>query len=396
MLAVAFVSLALLFTGERLVQRHLLRRWGGGAHTRVCPAQQKKGRKAQDLNGMSAADVSILVTEVSARLKAGAPVEGAWRSAWSRVCASDFSGLSPDGAPRDVTALADSSCFQNGLKAKGVSGKSLGAVVRDVVPARASRVRAVRRAAEDLSVACRLSARIGAPLASILDAIAEGLEEAEAQEEARKIATQGARTSARVLQALPLLGIVVAQVMGAHPVQRFLDGGFGTVMALMGVLFLIAAKIVSETLIARATRAQEVLDDAMGCDLARAALDSGASIPDVLIALGEASGDEGVAAAGRALRLGASWRLAWESRGWELLASGLESAWEEGCAPEALLRRLAAQHRARRATEARTRAQALGVQLVIPLGALLLPAFLLLGVGPVFLHLIESGFLGFS
>lgn len=386
MVAVAVICLAALFAGEHLVRRRILRRWGSaGGRMRVSPAERRRGRKARDPDEMSAADLSILVTEVSARLKAGAPVEEAWRSAWSRVCAAKFAGLAEDGAPIGLAGLAQASGRRG---ARG--GRGVGAAVR----ARSPRARAVRRAAEDLGTACRLSAMIGAPLASILDAVAEGLEEAEAQEEARRIATQGARTSARVLRALPLLGVALAQVMGAHPLERFADGGLGTLMAVAGASFLIASRIVSESLIARAASPPGALDEAMGCDLARAALESGASIPDVLIALGGATGDEGLAAAGRALRLGASWTIAWDSRGWELLASGLESAWEEGTAPDALLRRLAAQRRARRAADARARAEALGVQLAIPLGALLLPAFLVLGAGPVLVHLVESGFAG--
>ena len=387
MVAVAVICLAALLSGERLVRRRILRRWGCAAgRMRVGPAERRRGRSVRDLDEMSAADLSILVTEVSARLKAGAPVEAAWRSAWSRVCAAEFAGLGEDGAPIGVVELARAS----GWRAARGGRRGVGAAVR----ARSPRVRAVRRAAEDLVAACRLSATIGAPLASILDAVAEGLEEAEAQEEARRVAAQGARTSARVLRALPLLGIAVAQVMGAHPLERFVDGGFGTMMAVTGACLLIASRIVSESLIARAASPPGALDEAMGCDLARAALESGASIPDVLIALGGATGDEGLAAAGRALRLGASWTIAWDSRGWELLASGLESAWEEGTAPDALLRRLAAQRRARRAADARARAEALGVQLAIPLGALLLPAFLVLGAGPVLVHLVESGFAG--
>lgn len=257
MVAVAVICLAALLSGERLVRRRILRRWGCAAgRMRVGPAERRRGRSVRDLDEMSAADLSILVTEVSARLKAGAPVEAAWRSAWSRVCAAKFAGLGEDGAPIGVVELARAS----GWRAARGGRRGVGAAVR----ARSPRVRAVRRAAEDLVAACRLSATIGAPLASILDVVAEGLEEAEAQEEARRVAAQGARTSARVLRALPLLGIAVAQVMGAHPLERFVDGGFGTMMAVTGACLLIASRIVSESLIARAASPPGALDEAIG------------------------------------------------------------------------------------------------------------------------------------
>lgn len=333
-------------------------------------------------------DLALLVTEVSSRLRAGAPVEWAWRSAFERILPRvPFEGIDEDGSPRVLKELGKEPSITRLARAEDW--------VR-YFRARSPLARAGARAARALRTACRLAYHNGAPLASILDAVAAGLDEAEAAEEARRIASQGARTSTRILLALPLLAVCAGEAIGAHPLQRFLDGSGGTMLGVLGLSFLLAARIVSARLIARAAQAPAGLDPALACDLARAGLQAGASIPAVLESLGIASEDEDLGAVGRGLRLGLSWEMAWEGQDRPLLAGALEGAWRDGIDPEGLLVRSAAQFRSGRIAQARARAEALGVELAVPLAALLLPSFLILGLGPVLLHLVESGFSGFA
>ena len=56
-----------------------------------------------------------------------------------------------------------------------------------------------------------------------------------------------------------------------------------------------------------------------------------------------------------------------------------------------MLHRASAQIRSRRAADARIEAEKLGVHLVAPLGALLLPAFIALGILPIIMHLMATG-----
>lgn len=396
LLALASLLLALgAILAERRREEKILRAWRGGAPRAERPRGRRAGprglrRPPKDggvrPGAIPGPDLALLVTEVASRLRAGAPVEAAWRAAFGRLGpGAPFDGIDEDGSPAVLRELG---------RAPGLLEARRPDDLARVLRARSPRGRASARAARALRVACRLAARNGAPLAAVLDAVAAGLDEAEAAEEARRIASQGARTSTRILLALPFLAVLAGEAIGARPIDRFFGGGAGTLLGVIGLALLLAARLVSGRLLARAARAEEGLDPALACDLARAALEAGSSIPTVLESLGVASEDEGLAAIGRGLRLGLPWEAAWEGRTGELLARALEGAWRDGIDPEELLVRSAAQHRSRRIVEAKARAEALGVELAVPLAALLLPAFLLLGLGPVLLHLLESGVTG--
>jgi tight adherence protein B len=75
---------------------------------------------------------------------------------------------------------------------------------------------------------------------------------------------------------------------------------------------------------------------------------------------------------------------------WLPLARALDLADRTGASAAVLLRGAAADERARRRRRAQVRAGRLGVQLVVPLGLTVLPAFVLLGVAPVVLGLASA------
>lgn len=151
------------------------------------------------------------------------------------------------------------------------------------------------------------------------------------------------------------------------------------------------------------------IDLAVVLELLAVALGAGTSLPRALRVTGEAAagadGDRLVRAAA-ALELGASWEEAWRapaaggaSRGVRgrrrardaraaertvaLVRYCLRAAWVDGAAPGPLLR--AAEERLAHddAAAAQVAAERLGVRLVLPLGACLLPAFVLMGLVPV-------------
>lgn len=129
------------------------------------------------------------------------------------------------------------------------------------------------------------------------------------------------------------------------------------------------------------------LDPTVACELLAVVIAGGASLPRALTALGEASGHESAAVAGRLLLLGADWEEATEhlSPRWRHVVAPLRGGWENGVDPTPALRAAAAAWRSRRAARAREEAARLAVRLVLPLGACLLPAFVLVGVVPVVL-----------
>lgn len=127
-------------------------------------------------------------------------------------------------------------------------------------------------------------------------------------------------------------------------------------------------------------------------ELLGAALGAGAPVPRGLQATGEAiGGSDGLSLSqvGAALRLGATWSEAWQNAPTrlQLIGQALRPAWEDGAAPRETLRAASEDLRRTRRDNARIAAEQLAVQLVLPLGLCLLPAFVLLGLMPVVLSL---------
>ncbi|EWC94622.1 type II secretion system protein F [Actinomyces sp. ICM54] len=255
---------------------------------------------------------------------------------------------------------------------------------------RAPGVAASRVSAASVALACRFSHGLGAPLADVLDAIGSAIDDAQALEEARRVAAAGPLMSARVLAALPLVGIACALALGASPWQFYTGGAAGRVCAFVGVAAWAAGVASCRRILARCRRVEEGIDGALACDLVASALACGVAIPRALDALADACVDEALSWAAASLRLGATWADAWEDTPeWShSLRDALEASWTSGTAPETLLARSAAWERRSRLVDAKAQAEELSVRLVGPLGVFFLPAFLALGIAPLLAHLV--------
>lgn len=160
--------------------RERLRRWRGR-------------RRSQEDLGLQ---IGAMVGEAAALLRAGALPEDAWREAGTR-------------RPALLSALTEGSDP------------------------------AVRRAHQGVQAAMRLAQDVGAPPADVLDHCRRALADAADAETARRIALAGPQSSARLLAALPLLGLVLGAGLGADPVAVFTDGSWGTVCLLVGVALMV-------------------------------------------------------------------------------------------------------------------------------------------------------------
>lgn len=121
--------------------------------------------------------------------------------------------------------------------------------------------------------------------------------------------------------------------------------------------------------------------------LLEAATQAGAALPRALQVVGRAVGDPTLERVGGALTLGARWDAAWEGVRGRVVADALRDAWTSGAAPSGALASAGSRLRRGAAARAKVAAQRLGVQLVLPLGLCLLPAFVLVGLVPVLLSL---------
>lgn len=240
-------------------------------------------------------------------------------------------------------------------------------------------------------ISMRFAEQTGAPLASVLDRTARALTERERANEALEIAFSGPRTSARVLSALPLVGLLGGELLGARPIEWFLGGPVQLLLAAVGTALAVTGNAVSHRMTERAARAGDGRQRApVYCDLAVAGLQSGMAVPSVLRAIGLASSEDEYCRIGRELELGATWDEAWEPipDAGELLCRALEPAWSDGVSPTQLLIGAAEHARATAVGEAKKAAEKLGVKLAFPLGLLLLPSFIVLGLMPIFFSLV--------
>ena len=355
-------------TRVRSPDREARGRWG-----RLRPSKERSARHRGRAQGPpTPRELSLLVAEVATRLRAGAPTAAAWNLALARIDAGGSVGVD-DSYPAVLDEWARAPTRWRSLRrAERAPG------------AAASRV-----SAASVALACRFSHGLGAPLADVLDAIGSAIDDAQALEEARRVAAAGPLMSARVLAALPLVGIACALALGASPWQFYTGGAAGRVCALVGVAAWAAGVASCRRILARCRRVEEGIDGALACDLVASALACGAAIPRALDALADACADDALSWAAASLRLGATWVDAWEDTPvWShSLRDALETSWTSGTAPETLLARSAAWERRSRLVGAKAQAEELSVRLVGPLGAFFLPAFLALGIAPLLAHL---------
>ena len=337
-------------------------RWG-----RLHPGKERSARHRGRAQGPpTPRELSLLVAEVATRLRAGAPTSLAWGLALARIGAG---GIVPESAsyPPILDEWArEPPRWELPLRARAPDA-------------------AARRTAASVALACRFSHGLGAPMADILDAIGDSIDDGQSVAEARRVASAGPLMSARVLAALPLVGITCALALGASPWQFYTGGTVGRICALLGAAAWVVGIASCRRILARARSTDEDTDPALACDLVAAGLACGAAIPRVLDALAAACARESLAWTAHALRLGVPWDEAWEETPeWaHPLRDALESSWTSGSAPEMMLARSASWERRARLADAKTRAEELSVRLVGPLGACFLPAFLALGIAPL-------------
>ncbi|WP_460461259.1 type II secretion system F family protein, partial [Angustibacter peucedani] len=90
--------------------------------------------------------------------------------------------------------------------------------------------------------AWRLADRTGAPLADLLDGAAAAARDDRAVAGEVEVALAGPRATVRLLTALPLGGLALGQLMGAHPVLVLLGTTPGRACAVLGAGLLLVGR----------------------------------------------------------------------------------------------------------------------------------------------------------
>lgn len=303
-------------------------------------------------------DLAAYLAEVAARLRAGSSEADAWTRTTERQ-------LGVESAPQAEASVAALDAFGSGN-------------VEAVRGARASAL---------------LARELGAPLADLLDHYGQILVQTQAADDAMKVALAGPRASARLLAALPFVGLLIGAAMGADPLGSL--AGSGGLPIVVGGILIAVGHAWTRSLIARAGHGNGI-GEAIDAHLLAGALETGAAIPRALAAVGAVGERPELVEAGGLLTLGADWDEAWApphlGRGTDpselpLVARVLEPAWRDGANPVPLLTGAAARVLARSDRAAREAAERLSIRLVVPLGLCFLPAFILIGVVPIVISL---------
>ena len=102
-----------------------------------------------------------------------------------------------------------------------------------------------------LAVFWELAARHGLPMSVLMRAAHRDIVDRRRFAARIRAALAGARATAAILAMLPLLGVLLGQMIGAHPIGYLCGGGTGGVLLVLGVGLIGAGLIWSDRIIGR-------------------------------------------------------------------------------------------------------------------------------------------------
>lgn len=152
-------------------------------------------------------------------------LEGARSAAVELVAA--FAGELRAGRPLPralQTAVEDAGPLRAALQPVTVAAQTGGDIATELRIASDTTGIAALRA---VAACCAVTAHTGAPLASTLDHVASGLRAEQQLRDEARAQLAGPRTTAYLLAALPVFGVVLAGGLGAHPITVLLQTPIG-------------------------------------------------------------------------------------------------------------------------------------------------------------------------
>jgi tight adherence protein B len=233
----------------------------------------------------------------------------------------------------------------------------------------------VREAWRGLAVAVDVATGSGAPLAGALRDLASALRDLGQTQRDRESALAGPRTSARMVLALPAVGILFGVLLGFDTLHVLFATPAGLACLGVGGGLLLAARGWNRALLRRAAPRERM--PGLAIELVAVAMAGGGSAPGALRRVTDACGRFGLDAPDPAAT-----------------ASVLFLAQRAGVGTAELLRAEAEQSRRDARSAAQAASASLGVRLMAPLAVCVLPAFMLLSVAPLVMSILSSTFRG--
>jgi len=229
----------------------------------------------------------------------------------------------------------------------------------------ADTLRGLGGAWEQVAVAWQVAQTVGAPLAPSLRGIAEAVRDSRQSRDDVAVALAEPAATARLVSWLPLVAIGLGVLFGFDVVVTLTQPA-GVACVAAGATLMLVARQWTARLVAAAQPDAGI--PGLQCEVVAIALRGGVSVDRALRVVEDGGGGAVEAETDDVLRLS---RIA-------------------GAPAVDLLRAAAATARHRTRTEGRLRAAKLGSRLLLPLGVCTLPAFMLLGVGPMLLSVLSG------
>ena len=220
------------------------------------------------------------------------------------------------------------------------------------------------------------SERLGLPIARTCRLVAERFEAAESMRRSLLSAFQAPQSTAKLVAWLPLLSLGVAQLAGLDPLDALVSNHLAQVSVALGAMLLSVGWLIMRRMLAK--RAPELSDDVELLDVFADSLQSGLATNDCL---------------NQSMDFVFGGREVGESESWSVVEAKrlVDFATANGVRLADLLRAAASSRRASNRAGQQSAIERLSVQLMIPLGLVVLPAFVLIGVAPVAIGMFARG-----
>jgi tight adherence protein B len=286
--------------------------------------------------------VAAVVQRLAVLLSAGVPPQAAWGYLDASPAVSTVTDAVARGAP--VTEAVD------GAGSAGAAWRALAA-------------------------AWAVATEAGAPLAPALREFATSLRSLAQAEREIRVALAGPIATAKLVMALPAVAVLFGLALGFNTLEVLTTSSAGIGCLITGLALLATGRAWNRRMVKAATPT----DPAPGLlfDLVAIALAGGAPLDRARVGAIKAAADRGITGDEGAID------------------QVLELSRRAGVPAGELLRSEAEELRRTARSDAQQRAASLSVKLMLPLGACVLPAFMLLGVAPLMLSVISSTVVSF-
>lgn len=221
-----------------------------------------------------------------------------------------------------------------------------------------------------LAAAWSVAAAAGAPLAPSLREYAASMRDLSQVQRDIGVALAAPVATARVVMALPAVGILFGLAMGFNTLEVLFTTPVGWVCLALGLALIVSALAWNRRLVASAQPRDA--SPGLACELMAIAVSGGGALDRARVLVDKALAECGVVA------------------GAATVDEVLDLSRRAGVPAAELLRSEADEQRRAARSEAQQRAATLSVRLMLPLGLCILPAFMVLGVVPLLVSVISS------